>query len=283
MAAPPQDEFTWTLESSHRLTPGISLHTFSRTTTGDLHHGNTNINILPTQKITLQFPPDLDPIAGSHNLSEQDRRLDFTPCHLEHDSSGTTTSFSFLSGNGRITGLIGLPRPQGQLAVKQVDSGGGFPEELAASSHPTICIAGGTGIAPFLTLPSEETWKASNSSRPSLVCSIRGDDFSIIEFFLEKKMLKPEDWAQVWIHVTSGEDIDGLPAGKSENWWKTRFENVLQQFPGPIQFSLGRLTEENLASLLQGSNKILFCGSKSLEWQIKMWSLGKASVHCTER
>ncbi|KAH6876333.1 hypothetical protein B0T10DRAFT_197893 [Thelonectria olida] len=283
MAAPSEDEFTWTLESSHRLTPGISLHTFSRTKTGDLHHGDITINILPTQTITLQFPPDLDPIAGSHNLSEQDRRLDFTPCHLEHDSSGTTTSFSFLSGNGRVTGLIGLPRPQGQLAVKQVDSGGGFPEELTVSSQAAICIAGGTGIAPFLTLPSKQAWKTSNGSRSSLVCSIRGHDFPIIEFFLERKMLRPEDWARVFIHVTPGEDVDGLPAGRSESWWKMRFEHVVQQFPGPVQFSIGRLTEELLASMLQESKDILFCGSKSLEWQVKMWSLGKASVRCTER
>ncbi|KAF7551860.1 hypothetical protein G7Z17_g4694 [Cylindrodendrum hubeiense] len=280
MAAPRDDEFIWTLESSHRLTPRISLHTFTRS-----GQPGRSTNIRPSGKVTLQFPPDLDPIAGSHNLSEEDRRLDFTPCHFEHDASGNLASFSFMAGNGRVAGLIGLPRPQGQLTARLVDVGNGFPDNLLASNEGKACIAGGTGIACFLSLASGRGWQdISEESESTLMCSIRGDDFKIIEFFLEKQILNVSDWASVRIFITSGDDVDGLTAGKPESWWRSRFDSLRQQFPGPLEFSLGRMAQKDLEPFLaEASTDILFCGSKSLEWQIKMWSLGRAAVHCTER
>ncbi|KAH7121422.1 hypothetical protein EDB81DRAFT_813925 [Dactylonectria macrodidyma] len=279
MVPPPEQESSWTLQSSHSLTPRISLHTLTRSS----YSGN--VNIPPSGKVTLQFASDLDSIAGSHNLSDQDRRLDFTPCHFERDASGILSAFAFLASNGRVAGLIGLPRPQGQLTAKLIDVGDGFPSSVLISGRVKTCIAGGTGIACFLSLASGKSLPDTNGGNKSkLICSIRGDDFPIIEFFLEKQMLNLVDWSFIRIFVTSGDDVDGLTAGKPESWWTTHFESLRKRLPGPLEFSLGRMTQEHMDQFLaEESTDVLFCGSKSLEWQVKMWSLGKTVVHCTQR
>ncbi|KAH8684113.1 hypothetical protein BGZ61DRAFT_534786 [Ilyonectria robusta] len=280
MAAPHDYEFIWTLQSSHRLTPRVSLHTFARS--GQL---GRNTNIRPSGKVSLQFPPDLDPIAGSHSLGEEDRRLDFTPCRFEHDASGNLCSFAFLASNGRVAGLIGLPRPQGQLTARLVDVGNGFPDDVLALNDVKVYVAGGTGIACFLSLVSGRSRQdTSQGMKSTLICSIRGDDFQIIDFFLEKQILNPHDWSCVRLFITSGDDVDGLTAGKPAHWWQAHFGSLRQQFPGPLEFCLGRMSQKDLDPFLtEAFTNVLFCGSKSLEWQIKMWSLGRAAVHCTER
>ncbi|KAK7408705.1 hypothetical protein QQX98_009121 [Neonectria punicea] len=247
----------WTLESSHRLTPRISLHSFSNT---DL----SNIALLPSGKVTLQFPPNLDPIT---TLSEDERRLVFTPCRATHDASGRLSSFAFLASNGRVAGLIGLPR---QLTARLVDVGDGFPSAVLSSR---VCVAGGTGIACFLAL--------GDTRNATLVWSIRGDDFAIVESFLATKMLDVGRWSSVRVFVTPGEDVDGLAGGKPAAWWQARFETLRA---GGLELRLGRMAQRDLDALLgEGSGDVLFCGSKALEWQVKMWSLGRAVVHCTER
>lgn len=283
MAAPtstPSPDVHLVLQSSHRLTPRLSLHTFSIPDTLDLGQP-----IRPSQHVTLQFPPALDPIAGARNLNEQDRRLDFTPCHFEYDSSGSLRSFSLLSGNGRVTGLLGLPRPQGPLTAQLVSIGKGFSEDVLENAETMCCIAGGTGMSPFLALASTPQWHESEKSSSSIFYwSIRGDDFDIVEHFLQNNVLKLDKWASIRIHVTAGEEAGGLPAGKTQAWWQTRFENLKERFSGNIQFHLERMIKDDVDSLVSSSKgTIFFCGSKSLEWQVKMWTLGEAVVQCTER
>ncbi|CAM1501197.1 Fc.00g103590.m01.CDS01 [Cosmosporella sp. VM-42] len=282
MAAPNGNEVisTLTLQSSHRLAPRISLHTFSFPNTLGLQR-----QIRPSQHVSLQFPPDLDSIAGSHNFNDQDRRLDFTPCYFEYDPFGDLRSFAFLAGNGRVTGLLGLPRPQGQLTAQLVDVGKGFSEEILENTTSLACIAGGTGIAPFLALASAPEWKqGAESASSNFTWSIRGDDFAIVEFFLDVGILQPKDWSSVYIFITSGEDVGNLPAGKPESWWQNRIRNLQDRFSGPLHFRLGRIDKEHVDTLVPlGGGSVFFCGSKSLEWQVKMWSLGAAVVHCTER
>ncbi|KAH7121883.1 hypothetical protein B0J13DRAFT_567415 [Dactylonectria estremocensis] len=275
---PPPEESLWTLQSSHNLTPRISLHTLTR------NRLSNNDRIRSSGKVTLQFAPDLDPIAGSRNLSEDDRRLDFTPCHLERDAAGNLSTFAFLAGNGRVAGLIGLPRPQGQLTARLVSVGDGFPTKVLESERVKTCIAGGTGIACFLSLASGQSSDTSEGHKSSLICSIRGDDFPIIEFLLDKKMLDPSDWSHIRIFVTPGDDVDGLTAGKPESWWTFHLESIRKRFPGRLGFSLGRMTKKHMDLVLaERESDVLFCGSKSLEWQVKMWLLGRAVVHCTQR
>ncbi|KAF7561088.1 hypothetical protein G7046_g3058 [Stylonectria norvegica] len=281
MAAPSSQDLdiVLTLQSSHRLTPRISLHTFSIPADSDLGQ-----RIRPSQHVTLQFPPDLDPIAGSRNLNDQERRLVFTPCYLEHDPSGHLRSLVLLAGNGRVTGLLGLPRPHGPLTARLVEAGKGFPEDVANGQRNIPCVAGGTGMACFLAMASGSRWHSEGGAGNSnFLWSIRGDDFAIVEFLLERGMLRVADWSSVQIFITSGDEGSGLTAGKPQSWWLDRFNRLHDLFPGDLRFQLGRITQEDMSATVNESKKeILFCGSKYLEWQVKMWTLGIASVHVTQ-
>lgn len=261
----PQNVATLAHTTSRRVTAGISFHSFGET--GASSSSSSGRWLRPTQNVTLQFPADLDPAGGKHGLSEADRRCTFTPCQVARDG------ISILTRNGRITGLLGLPRPYQTLTAEVVDVGGGFAE--TALTQASVCIAGGTGLAPFLTM--------EDTSSKSLFWSIRSDDFGAVEFVLKEKLLRPGDWASVSVFVTSGEDAGGLVIEKPTAWWGEAFTTLRQTYRGNINFEKRRMAVEDLAVEKKTDDPtILFCGSKSLEWQIRMWTMGKATVYCTE-
>ncbi|KAF5973642.1 hypothetical protein FBULB1_8215 [Fusarium bulbicola] len=266
--------------SSTRLTPSLSIHSFSILTNHEFSR-----SFRPSQHLTLQFPPDLDPVSGPQNLSDQERCLSFTPFHLQYAEDGTIESISLMARNGRVTGLLGLPRPHGPLVAKIVEVGGGFPSEIMEQAGKTLCIAGGTGIAPFISMAAAKNCSHStNDPKPSLICSIRGDGFGVIEYLWNHEMLYPRDWNLIRIFVTPGEETGGLAAGKSQSWWHQRFKELLHDQNDSDVFRLGRIEKEDLEGFSEHADgPVLFCGSKQLEWQVKMWFLGKKDIHCTER
>ncbi|KAF4338661.1 hypothetical protein FBEOM_7429 [Fusarium beomiforme] len=266
--------------SSTRLTPSLSIHAFSILT----NHEFTR-SFRPSQHLTLQFPPDLDPISGPQNLSDQERCLSFTPFHLQYAEDGTIETISLMARNGRVTGLLGLPRPQGPLIARIVEVSGGFPSEVLGQISQAVCIAGGTGIAPFIAMAAAKNCSRScREPRPSLICSIRGDDFGVIEYLWNHEMLYLPDWNSVRIFVTPGEESGGLTAGKPNSWWDQRFKQLLQDQSDSDVFFLRRMEKEDLDYVAKSKGgPVLFCGSKPLEWQVKMWFLGKRDVHRTER
>lgn len=263
-------------QRSHRVTPRISLHSFS-TSPG------SSLVLQPSQHITLQFPPDLDPILGSRGLSDEDRRMAFTPCRIIQTQDGTVQSLDLLSGNGRVTGLLGLPRPQG-LTAAAVDIGGGFPQDLLDDTDAFTCVAGGTGVTGFLAMASSPMWQRRAEAKScSLLWSIRGDDFPLVEHFLKSGDLDVEAWAAIQIFVTAGEDTSGFVGGKSPSWWDAHFKTLQQQFSQRLTLHTRRITKEDLGDLKLEKGALLFCGSKSLQWQVKMWTLGRGRVYSTDR
>ncbi|KAJ4108678.1 hypothetical protein NW768_012155 [Fusarium equiseti] len=157
--------------SSTRLTPNLSVHTFA--VQADQHF---NRSFRPGQHLTIQFPRDLDPVSGPQNLSEEDRRLSFTPYHVEYADNGVIEAISFMARNGRVTGLLGLPRPHDPLVARIVQASGGFPPAVPDSAQRLICIAGGTGIAPFIAMAIEMNCKSSvedEEKKPVLIPILR--------------------------------------------------------------------------------------------------------------
>ncbi|PNP78802.1 hypothetical protein FNYG_07944 [Fusarium nygamai] len=266
--------------SSTRLTPSLSIHLFSILTNHEFSR-----SFRPSQHLTLQFPPDLDPVSGPQNLSDQERCLSFTPFHSQYAEDGTIESISLMARNGRVTGLLGLPRPHGPLVARIVEVGGGFPSEIIEQAAQALCIAGGTGIAPFIAMAAAKNCsRSTNDLKPSLICSIRGDDFGVIEYLWDHEMLYPRDWDVVRIFVTPGEETGGVASGKPQSWWHQRFKELLHDHSDSDVFCLGRMEKEDLEDFNKDTDgPVLFCGSKQLEWQVKMWFLGKKDIHCTER
>lgn len=174
---------------------------------------------------------------------------------------------------------MGLPRPYRALTARAVDFGGGFPLpvldsiSINASDHTVACcIAGGTGIAPFLTM------QGVLSANMSLFWSVRSDDFGIVEFVLEENILCTEKWAAVTIFFTSGEESEGLLFEKPPNWWMEKLASLHEKY-SLLKLEKRRITQADIGSEVKTA---LFCGSKSLEWQIRTWAMGKMDVYCTE-
>ncbi|ERT02423.1 uncharacterized protein SPSK_10649 [Sporothrix schenckii 1099-18] len=262
--------------SSRRVTAAIGFHSFAKQPPPAGHESSLSSSsspperwLRPTQNVTLQFPADLDPTAGTHGLSGADRRCTLTPC------AATRDDVSILTRNGRITGLLGLPRPYQTLTADVVGVGGGFAVAVLADATRCLCVAGGTGVAPFLTMPHTGT--------KSLCWSLRSDDFGAVAFVLREALLRPDEWSSVSVFVTSGEDAGGLVAEKPAAWWAATFATLRETYPGNLHFAKRRMASEDVASEeTTGNRTVLFCGSKSLEWQIRMWTMGQATVYVTE-
>ncbi|KAI1072848.1 hypothetical protein LB507_011475 [Fusarium sp. FIESC RH6] len=266
--------------SSTRLTPNLSIHTFAVQT-----NQNFNRSFRPGQHLTIRFPPDLDPVSGPQNLSEEDRRLSFTPYHVGYADDGMTKTISLMARNGRVTGLLGLPR--GPLVATIIQAGGGFPPAILGSTQRLICVAGGTGIAPFIAMAVEMNRKRgaeNGEKKPVLMCSIRANDFGAVEYLLTHQLLRPRDWSMVRIFITNGEEGDDMVDSKSSQWWHERLKNLLQNLDGNSGFCLRRMELRDIEPVVnETDDPVLFCGSKQLEWQVKMWLLKRGNVHCTER
>ncbi|OBS20345.1 hypothetical protein FPOA_06717 [Fusarium poae] len=271
-----------TLVSSTRLTPNLSVHIFTVQANHDF-----NQSFRPGQHLTIQLPPDLDPVSGPQNLSEEDRRLSLTPYHVGYADNGVIETISFMARNGRVTGLLGLPRPHSPLVATIVQAGGGFPRAILDSSDRLVCIAGGTGIAPFIAMAMARNQSSNpegGERKPVLLCTIRGNDFGAIEYLLTHQLLHPKDWSILRIFITNGEEEDGLIDGKPSQWWHERLKRLSSNVCGDGGFCLRRMELRDLEPVIDSTNDpVLFCGSKQLEWQVKMWLLGTRDVHCTDR
>lgn len=259
------------LESSRRLSSRISLHVFF-TSAGCLDL------FQPSGHIELQFPPDLDPTYGSGLSTESNRLLSFTPCHLRDDAPGTGHRISILTRNGRVTQLLGLPRLNGPLTAEVAGVGGGFSQQALKNYEKTTCIASATGIAPFLALACQDR----RTRDAHLLCTLNGNDFEAIEFVLNSRMLVPEDWLAVGFFLTVGSEAPGLIAGKTVDWWEAKLAGLGKQLRDKVYFSCRRMTKKDIHATVSGSeHKVLFCGSKTLEWQVRMWVLDEMPVYTT--
>uniref|UniRef100_A0A8H7MZT2 Uncharacterized protein n=1 Tax=Bionectria ochroleuca TaxID=29856 RepID=A0A8H7MZT2_BIOOC len=190
---------------------------------------------------------------------------------------------SVITRNGRVTGLLGIPRPHGRLTAKVVGTGGGFSTSNIENIGFATCIAGGTGIAPFLAMTN--AWWGANGcqGRISLMWSINRNDFPLVEYLVREKILQSIHWLSVTIFITPGDEFDGLLAGKTEDWWAKKISELRVEIDSSIQTRLRRMEKEDLDSTISNSDhQVLFCGSKALEWQIRMWCLNKCQVFKTE-
>lgn len=272
-----------TLVTSQRLSPSISLHTFSVSRYHKLLQ-----SFRASQHIIVQLPPELDPIYGSRALSDEDRLLSFTPCQVRKSASTGEVLISFLASNGRVTGLLGLPRPQGPLTARLTDASGGFPLDVVKSPAKLTCVAGGTGLSPFLAMATAEAWKdRGGHSSARLLCSVNVNNVRVIQHLVESKILDIAAWADVQVFVTCGH------GNGDDNWSLDSQVKALQESgnrqvhehgTGRMDVRPGRMSEADIINTVTDSKRgVLFCGSKSLEWQVKMWLLDRVPVHVTEQ
>lgn len=261
------------LESSQRLSPGITLHTFNIPSN---FHGS----IRPSGHVDFQFPPDLDLIYGDRGFSDTDRLLSFTPCCAQYDESHKSLRLFILTRNGRLTQLISAPRIQGPLVADFLGSAGGFTSSALQDSQRALCIASGTGVAPFISLGEVQ----GRTREAHLLCTLNGADFPAIEHLLEHNMLVSSNWGSVGIFITTGDDSSGLVAGKPMDWWERKIASMKSSCSGQkISFHCRRMSQIDIEGILNARQcSVLFCGSKTLEWQIKMWTLHKATVYTTD-
>ncbi|KAK4088919.1 hypothetical protein Purlil1_6772 [Purpureocillium lilacinum] len=268
---------TLVLESALRLTPYTSVHTFS------VSKDSISLRKLrPSQSITLQFPPDLDPIYGQTAFDEHDRQLTFTICNLQHGAR-PRASVSVLVRNGRITSLLGLPRRHGPLTAAVVGIGGGFPADVIDGDGRLTCVAGGIGIAAFPYMGSCSEWKR----RASLLWSINHEELPVVRYLLRSNWLNHNEWLSIRIFVTGRDWLEGdreslEGAGTPQG---NQLETLNSQDNVHVEFLQRRMRREDLdqgVKQVADSVAILFCGSKSLEWQVRMWQLGGAPVYVTE-
>lgn len=269
---------TLALSWSHRITPSISLHHFVVTSQHEL-------NVQPCQHVTFQFAEDFDPMLGTKGLAREHRRFSFTPADISFTDEELVKTVTLLSTNGRVSGLMGLPRPNGPLLADLVEVGGGFSRDaiLRLNRH-TLCVAGGTGVACFLALASSRRRRVGLGGglpAPVLYWSIRQDDIRMVEHLCESGILSPHDWSSLHIFVTTGAAVGYSNASPVA----VAIEKKLRSdagVPNGTSVSARRMTQEDINQAVTGqSTDVFFCGSKSLEWQVKMWCLDTATVHCT--
>jgi hypothetical protein len=262
---------TLVLKSSRRLSVGMALHIFSAPC--------ECLESLPVSgHMRLELPENLDPMTGAQKTSHSHRLVTFTPCHIrETDTEGLKT-ISVLARHGRISQLLGLPRLNAPLTANIIGVGGGFPADALACTGRRVCVASGAGLAPFLSLACTDD-RTRNSP---LICTINGSDFDAIEHLIASKILAAENWLSVVIFLTPGVEMSGLIAGKTSQWWKEKLATLQASLTGFVRFECRRIVKDDLMSyIVDSKDKVLFCGSKSLEWQVKMWMLNEMPVYTT--
>ncbi len=257
--------------SSQALTSRIAKHRFRL-------ESPASIFWRPTEHITIKLPPDFDPTTRYD--AESELVLTFTPCGPirtlngdtsvgsnlrgvdgdiisddDHDteqetklnsSTNNDLDFEILTSRGRIVSLIGLPRFK-PLRINILTYGGGFPADLLSASHETIMVAGGTGIAPFLSLPLDLR------SQKSLVWCINSLDYKLVRAV----NLYSFRTARIFLSPVQDSNAGAINVEVGPNTCNRRLEQ--QDF-------------EQICTL-SDSKTILFCGGKAFEWQIKWWAL----------
>lgn len=257
------------LEHSRQLSPGISLHVFSIP-------GRHMPKLRATGHVDLLFFEDLDPTRSSK--LHADRFFTFSPCCARAARGERPAEIHVLVRNGRIAQLLGLPRLDGPLTAGIVSTSGGFPSETLENLGRAACVASGTGLAPFLSLGESKY----DTRGARLLCTINGNDFQAIEYLLETGTLDPGNWAAITIFITAGDSIQGLIAGKPLSVWEQRLSSLHSMYSSHLNFTCRRIVKDDVTGAGSASTlKALFCGSKALEWQLRMWLLGELPVHTT--
>lgn len=293
--------------ASHRLTQNISLHKFRLDTTNklrwkasqslelvlpddfDLILGSRNLS---PELRHLTLTPCNAPRALKYDITESDERS--TSQELPSTSSGNEDEIEVITRNGFITSLIGLPRFK-SLRARVVNASGGFQLPSLGGNKErdeglTTAVAGGTGICVFLSLSASFSLR---STLPSvLLWSIHIDDFGLVEYLLQHHYLDPARWRAIRIFLTrGGEGVDFTSFQTCDNASKKcevlRAQVETRAAGRPVlSFHFRRMASEDLKvgheqlpgrgetnGQEQCSSFILFCGSRSLEWQVKMWAM----------
>ncbi|KAH0835986.1 hypothetical protein FOPE_04411 [Fonsecaea pedrosoi] len=318
-----------THHSTRPLTPTISQHTFHH-----LPQDQGQFSWRPSQYLELQLPAGLDLIGGERALDDERRRIRVTPCNPpcrktrsgrddEHEygdgQEAGDEAVVFITRNGSVTGLLGLPRFR-SLTVQVVGVGGGFTSEhlstctLSPPPPPPsglVCVAGGIGICAFLPSPLSPCDRDDTRTRMrrALLWSLHADDIDLVSHLLQQGLLDPCQWTTMRIFLTSGAEAFEQ---KSVVSLGPKCDDIAVRVrrSGPsaatLSFTFGRMTIDDLSSAAvaedgghekgettkdallantAGAPTILFCGSKSLEWQVKMWALKMTPpcrVHTTQ-
>jgi hypothetical protein len=273
-------------ESSHRLTQTITWHRFRQSQ-------SLCLTWKPGQSLSVRLPEDIDLVGQM--LDKESRTLQLTPCNYSdvlRQSQRTIEGeafVDFVSRDGRISSLIGMPRFEA-LQAEIVGVWGGF--DLEEFSHGNIiAIAGGTGISPFLALSSDPIADVACENR-ILFWSLHIDDLQFVEYVLAKGSLSLSRWREVRIFLTTGPTGIRPPSAvaKSDqimNNFMNRDDEASEEKGArtKLEFFQRRVNARDLDNASatgqhKDSPKIIYvCGSKSLQWQIKSWNLSiKAKI-----
>ena len=257
-------------QSSHRLTPAITWHVFELSE-------HSAFAWTPGESILMQLPPDIDLTSHQHS-DPTSRRLYFTPCNSPGEGTVAEQQIEFILRNGRLSSLIATPRFN-SLRASICSAGRGFDlDAWNRNNTRTLAIAGGTGISPFLAISRSTTASQDANSGRTLFWSLHIQDLELVKFVLENSYLPVEDWNEVVIFVTTG--IDAIPVTSINNKCRELWSRLPSDIQDRIQFSCHRMTEQDMRgaqsiSKIAGVEKatVYFCGSKSLQWQVKRWGI----------
>ncbi|KIW30358.1 uncharacterized protein PV07_06108 [Cladophialophora immunda] len=296
--------------STRRLTPTISQHTFHPFPQNRDHiswRPSQHLELqfpadldliggekaLDDERRRIRVTPCSPPLRMTRPPRDGD-------CEKEHeDDDGMVV---FITRSGSVTGLVGLPRFR-SLTVQVVGAGGGFDlGGLSSSSLPPphsppaclVCVAGGIGICAFLSFSSIS--RSHGVPRRTLLWSLHADDFELLPHILRQRFLDRCQWTTIRIFLTSG--VEPLER-KTLTSLGQKCDDIAAQVrksgtPTTLHFSFGRMAMADLSAAATAEDRelgegksskntllshpaspptVLFCGSKALEWQIKMWAL----------
>lgn len=302
-------------KSTSHLTQTIQLHTF-------LFRPSSSLRWSPSQHLELQFPSDMDLIGGRVALDDERRRLFLTPCRFRYlsssssdevhdaDNSGASNGLvevQFITRTGSLTSQIGLPRFRA-LEAAVLGYGGGFPIGVTSNSNESVVgVAGGVGICAFIPMSSVSAGEhaarcqgersgdyANYIAARVLFWTLHIDDWEFVRHSIESGQLELSARSRVHVFLTSG----------TETNTQARVERVTESAKSllggneKLEIHFGRMTAGDLGRTIDSkisaaqsrlqttqAKTILFCGSKALEWQIKLWARGidpPATVHTTQ-
>lgn len=267
---------TWTStahQSSHRLTAGIILHVF-------VVSGFPELAWHPGDSFLMDLPPDID-LTGYQQSDQASRQLYFTPCNSPNHGVKSEQVIKFILRSGQLSSLISLPRFESLRArIRLVSSGIDF-HAFNQNEPGGIEIAGGTGISPFLALHSSILYSGTSSSSRVLFWSLHVDDLALATYVLLQNYLPRELWQKITIFVTRGTST--ITASTIKTKCQEFLSHLSLGSQNQIQFCCRRMTEQDIR-LAQSTEQtsgaeqktIYFCGSKSLQWQIKRWGAATA-------
>lgn len=255
-------------ELSHRLTPAITWHVFHL-------FEQSGLAWAAGESLLMQLPPDIDLTANQHS-DPTSRQLYFTPCNISSQCTAGVQKLEFILRNGRLSSLIGTPRFNGlQASIWSV--GHGFDlQAWDRDDTQIIAIAGGTGISPFLAI--SQSLISANSER-SLFWCLHVGDLSLVRYVLENNHLSVRDWEGVVIFVSVGTDT--MTTYSVENTCRELWSHLPSNIQEKVEFRCRRMTEMDIRAVQSApktvsieNTTLYFCGSKSLQWQIKRWGVG---------